>query len=758
MSNDTNGSGGSDLDIFEGLGKKTSERSTPSAPPAPPGSASRLQAAMPAPDARRTLLGIPTPASDPPQSPAFEAGLEAGAMTNTTASSLPPVQPPPKRTASGTMRAVDDGQLASRPPPPPPPGRGSLPSVPVAPAVPLAPETARVDESPFDSSTTQRIASPAEVTPRARGRASDPPGMDMEWDDDNEATQVFEKDTPRAPEPLASAQALALPDPSPPERASMTAVMDSSAPSPAASAEPGGRSVPEPSETGSISDAFAALGQPRQSSAPRASSGLVPSAPKTEAVPAIPAPPATQRVGSMPPPPPNGQTPSAPMAMPPQSVGAGTTLHAVQSPFAGGIHGSAPPPPVASVPPPPVASVPPPPVASVPPPAVAPQGLSLEATHQLARAESSKAALISVLLLVVAAIAGVVVFFLMPRSGTMVVNVADAKGGPVNGLEISIDGTKRCDSAPCIVRELAAGPHQVSVTARGYEPTAPRALTVEARHDATADFQLIALKPAATGFKAAASHAGVKLSLDGKDVGELPKEFRDLEPGSHTLRFAADSFVALEKTITVTKENVLDLGTLSLKVARGKATISSDTPGAKVVLVNGSTRKAVPQLPITVEFDASESWQIQATKDGYEEFRQPITFEDGQAVKTFTVALSEKGKAPKADTANEAHSTPTPPKDAPPATPKSADPAATPAVTKEAKAPAGEATLKINSIPASTVVLDGKPLGSTPQLNVTVTPGTHTILFVNAELSLKKTITVTVKAGEVKAAVAKLRE
>jgi hypothetical protein len=387
---------------------------------------------------------------------------------------------------------------------------------------------------------------------------------------------------------------------------------------------------------------------------------------------------------------------------------------------------------------------------------VAPQGLSLEATHQLARAEPSKAPLISVLLLVVAAIAGVAVFFLMPRSGTMVVNVADAKGGPVSGLEISIDGTKRCDSAPCIVRDIPAGPHQVSVTAKGYELTAPRAVTVEARHDATADFQLLPLKPSATGFKAAASHAGVKLSIDGKDVGELPKEFRDLEPGSHALRFTADGFVALEKTITVTKENVLDLGTLSLKVARGKATISSDTPGAKVVLVNGSTRKAVPQLPITVEFDAAESWQIQATKDGYEEFRQPITFEDGQAVKTFTVTLTEKGKAPKPEVATVTPSTP--PKDAPPATPKSAESPATPAVTKEAKAPAGEATLKINSIPPSTVVLDGKPLGATPQLNVTVSPGTHTILFVNAELSLKKTITVTVKAGEVKAAVAKLRE
>ena len=64
MSNESNG-GGSDLDIFEGLGKKSSERS-PAAPPPPPGSSSNV-ASRPVPlDAKKTLLGIPGPASSPP--------------------------------------------------------------------------------------------------------------------------------------------------------------------------------------------------------------------------------------------------------------------------------------------------------------------------------------------------------------------------------------------------------------------------------------------------------------------------------------------------------------------------------------------------------------------------------------------------------------------------------------------------------------------------------------------------------------------
>ena len=72
--------------------------------------------------------------------------------------------------------------------------------------------------------------------------------------------------------------------------------------------------------------------------------------------------------------------------------------------------------------------------------------------------------------------------------------------------------------------------------------------------------------------------------------------------------------------------------------------------------------------------------------------------------------------------------------------------------------PVSLSLIHIYSLPASSIVLDGKPIGVTPQLHVVVSPGSHTIMFVNSEQSLKKTITVDVKAGETKAAFAKLRD
>jgi serine/threonine-protein kinase len=68
----------------------------------------------------------------------------------------------------------------------------------------------------------------------------------------------------------------------------------------------------------------------------------------------------------------------------------------------------------------------------------------------------------------------------------------------------------------------------------------------------------------------------------------------------------------------------------------------------------------------------------------------------------------------------------------------------------------GEAFLNINSIPPSTCILDGRSLGSTPKIHVSVKPGSHTIKFVDSDDGLTKTIFVNVNAGDTKPAVAKL--
>ncbi len=77
------------------------------------------------------------------------------------------------------------------------------------------------------------------------------------------------------------------------------------------------------------------------------------------------------------------------------------------------------------------------------------------------------------------------------------------------------------------------------------------------------------------------------------------------------------------------------------------------------------------------------------------------------------------------------------------------DPVAAVPPAEEAQAGSGgSCTLNINSIPISRVAVDGRPMGLTPALGVSVPAGTHNVLLVTD--TLRKTTSATCKAGEKK--------
>ena len=818
---------GSDLDIFEGLGKKSVGR-TSAAPPPPPGSASHVPAAPPPPpmaDMKRTLMGIPLPAQPPSQSSLPVVPL-AAASTNPTspngnaalpssASAMPSSPPasggrisappplPPSAAAgspSGSMRAASPSApppTASKPPPPP--GRGSLPNLGGQPQTsPSQPALQAVSQTP---STTQKVQSQtppppaanavslgataigiggamAPVVPPAPATSPSNGGkLDMDWEEDEEATHVFDKES-RDNQPIAAPGG---PESRRPEHASMDDILSS--PRPQIASLPPAAGTPPPPASATLSGAFGALGQPREgtngSSGPPSAQFRSGAPPSQSLRSAPPPPPGSMRpynpstsTAPMPPPPPPGQTSTVPMHMPVRqqsqppvsSHGQHPGSHPPQQPHS---HGSIPPQQPHSQP---------------PMPHMPPVNRNMEATAVVPRvqASGSSAGLWVALLLGVVMAVGVAVFFLMPRTGTLVVNVADTKGAAVNKLEVTVDGKKACDSAPCIVRDISAGVHEVRVNATGFDSPAPRAITVESRKDTSTDFSLSPGKTAGgTGLKVAGNplQNGVRLSVDGKEYGPLPQELHDLTPGEHKVKITgSERYGVFEKTIDVKADELADLGNVALPVLKGKATIQLGTPGAKVYLVSGTNRKEVPQFPIAIDFDPKEKWNLEAKMLGMDDYSQPISFDDGQAEKTIVVTLSPKGTTSVAAVSSPVQAPVVAPVikqptlAPPPVTPKEPVAAKEPVAPKEpvaAKEPAtkppaaaagGEAFLNINSRPASTVLLDGKPLGPTPRVKVPVSAGTHTVLFVNAEESLKKSVSVTVAAGETKAVSAKLRD
>jgi serine/threonine-protein kinase len=357
------------------------------------------------------------------------------------------------------------------------------------------------------------------------------------------------------------------------------------------------------------------------------------------------------------------------------------------------------------------------------------------------------------------------IFTFLPKKGQFKINVSAKSGAAVGAVDIYVDGQKKCETTPCVIAELDPGSKTIKAIAPGFAP-ADTTDTVEAGKEKVVFVTLEGggATPAATTVVASSGNAtgihvggtdgekAVRVLIDGTDKGTLPLDVKDLGPGTHKIRFdGGDRYEKLEQTIDVVAGQTKDLGEIRLKVLKGQVTLDIETPGVNVTLVKRGDKKVEKKLtdamlkspPVKLDIDPTENWRLVATKKGFDDFTSDLTFEDGQAERTLKIALVEVGKpAPVA-----VSQVPGP----------LSGPGPTPAPTAkatEAPAASGNGTLNINSIPVSKVILDGKPLGSTPKVGVSVSAGSHTVTFVHPEQG-KKSVTVVVKPGETKTAAVK---
>jgi PEGA domain len=523
--------------------------------------------------------------------------------------------------------------------PPPMPGASAAPPPPPPPPPLAAPKGKDEDE------TTQLKAPPAPPAPgKPPAAAGGKSGVDIDWDDEDEATQVFDKGVED------TARALLHSAPPPP---------------PAAGAPP----------------------------------------------PAAGAPPAASRAAGL---------VGRPLSVPPPAV------------------------PRAPLPPPPK----PQPLLAAP----SFEPLAVSPSITLPQQRSSRGGLWLLIAAVVVVGAGAAAYVLMPKKGSLVVSVSGPGGKAIDGVQVYVDGSQRCDASPCQVTDLPRGVHFVKVAGAGYTTTAPKAVKINAGEESAENAEL-ARGSEGLGLKVIAEGAGLKLSVDGKDYGPLPQELKDLSPGEHTVKIdGGERYESMEKRVIVETDKLTTLEP-KLKVKKGLATIKAgnNADGAKVLLVSGTERRPVPALPLRVDITSDKPYSIVATKKGFGDFKQNIEFEDGQAERTFVVELGGSSSTPEAmpEKADKPE-TPTSSKhtsSAPATTPRP-----TPAAAEKPVAASGKGTLNINSIPVSNVILDGKPLGATPKTGLSVTPGPHTVIFVHPEHG-RKAKSVVVEAGKTATAV-----
>jgi hypothetical protein len=315
---------------------------------------------------------------------------------------------------------------------------------------------------------------------------------------------------------------------------------------------------------------------------------------------------------------------------------------------------------------------------------------------------------------------------LLPKKGGLTVTVA---GGPGNkelaAVEVIVDNKVRCRTSPCELPSLKSGTHYVEVRAAGYQATAKSAVAIVGGQTAVHNVQLIR---AGTGIKVFGDGSGLTLLVDGKEFGPLPQELREMEPGEHVVQVAGGPrYEVFTQRIIVDPDRMTPIGPIRLKVTKGLATIRAghNAEEAEVTLKVGDSRRVLPALPVRLEVETDRPHILIAKRRGFATFEEPITFEDGQAERTIEIALTER------------------PQDARRPRPAGAAPGTEGSEPEEPAPqpePVGMATLQLTSTPPSNVLLDGKPLGTTPLRDVSVEPGSHRVIFIYGAERKPKTI------------------
>ena len=327
---------------------------------------------------------------------------------------------------------------------------------------------------------------------------------------------------------------------------------------------------------------------------------------------------------------------------------------------------------------------------------------------------------VGVIILVAVALA-----FLLPKQGKLIVTVSGPGNTAVEKLTVLVDEEAKCSSSPCQVGGLSAGVHIVRVDAPGYPALAGRAVEVKAGEDTLHEVALGGTAAGATGLKIPALGKYLRLELDGEDRGALPVEVKDLAPGRHRIRIHGNErYAEYSEEIDVEAGRVLNLNP-KLKVLKGlaKLTAGGGARGARVLLECAGEDRLIVQLPTSVDVSVDKPCKLSAKRKGYQDFETVLSFEEGKAEKTFVVELAQMGGGGEVAAEGKAEGD----------------------QTRGGTAAGGKGTIRITSIPPSTAVLSGRPLGPTPT-SATVDPGTYTVMFIHPQHG-RKTVRVRVTAG-----------
>lgn len=367
-------------------------------------------------------------------------------------------------------------------------------------------------------------------------------------------------------------------------------------------------------------------------------------------------------------------------------------------------------------------------------------------------------------------LAGGVWFFVMgsqPGSIMVTANPSDAI--------VFLDGEAVPSSSnPMLISNVEPGPHLLEVRRHGFETWATT-VTVEPGTNLTVPPVVLVAAPtdsgspavavpstaaptiptagsepatapqaeagAGTGFALSTVPPGARVFVNETELtSRTPVQVSDLEPGTYQVRVDHGANYAPWMTqISVEQGHIVSLPPAVLALRAVTVDFTSEPSGAEVTLVRGSERRSIGRTPVAADVDVTGGpWTVRMERAGHEDYESVLTLPTGESrgahftnlMRAETRRVASSGSSRGNSSTQETNSTPVS------------------TASAEPRASGGAGTLRINTRPWSQVFIDGRLIGNTPQMSISLPAGRHTVTLVNSDFDIRETITIDIAAGE----------
>jgi hypothetical protein len=237
------------------------------------------------------------------------------------------------------------------------------------------------------------------------------------------------------------------------------------------------------------------------------------------------------------------------------------------------------------------------------------------------------------------------------------------------------------------------------------------------------------------GFSIRSAPPGAEVWVDGHATDQLtPAKLTGVNPGIHRLQLKRAGYADYELQFFVPDNTLLQLPTAELVSAESASTAAPPPPPAHEA--RESKRPS----------DSDDADDQSAADKRRERLERRAAKRAAAASSSSSSSRSSSSSSPRASRANGLASSPAPQMAPPP---------------MQQSAPAGNGkmgTLRINSRPWAQVIVDGRPVGNTPQPNLMLPAGNHKVVLSNPQMGLTKSFSVTIKTGQMVTKVMNLAE